>query len=487
MYSHNCQATDCIIRLLRVQEAAACSANPAKFATFIAMPLLERVVWAKGTRLNPQHLQIQDRYLEEAMRFQLSALSFRPWGFERLLVDRDALAGGIFSITAASGIMSDGLLFDIPGADAPPQQRPIADQFGPDQDSLDVFLAIPNYRERGLNIAGTLADKAPRYRAEVEMIRDDNTGQSEKPVLVARKNFRLLVEGEDREGYSALRVGTVYKTPAGLFQLHPQFVAPLLDLNASDYLTSILRRLVEILAARSSALSGARRQKNQSLADFSASDIASFWLLYTVNTFLPKFRHIFETRGGHPEVLYSAMVELAGALTTFSSTVHPRDLPVYEHDNLGRCFGDLDEKIRFLLETVVPSNFISLPLKYVQPSIYATSLESDSYLVNTKMYLAISADAPPADIIARGPHLIKICSSDYIDHLVQRALPGLALTHVPNPPAAIAMKLDYRYFSLSQAGGPWEAITRARNLAAYVPGDFPNPQMELIILLPQAG
>jgi len=32
-----------------------------------------------------------------------------------------------------------------------------------------------------------------------------------------------------------------------------------------------------------------------------------------------------------------------------------------------------------------------------------------------------------------------------------------------------------------------EAVTRARNLAVHVPGDFPNPQMELLILLPQAG
>ena len=48
------------------------------------------------------------------------------------------------------------------------------------------------------------------------------------------------------------------------------------------------------------------------------------------------------------------------------------------------------------------------------------------------------------------------------------------------------MKLNYQYFSLSQTGVAWEAVTRARNLAAYAPGDFPNPQIELIILLPEA-
>jgi type VI secretion system protein ImpJ len=49
------------------------------------------------------------------------------------------------------------------------------------------------------------------------------------------------------------------------------------------------------------------------------------------------------------------------------------------------------------------------------------------------------------------------------------------------------MKLNYQYFSLSQGGVAWEAIGRARNFAAYVPGDFPNPQLELIILLPTAS
>ena len=204
-----------------------------------------------------------------------------------------------------------------------------------------------------------------------------------------------------------------------MFQLEPRFVPPLLDFLASDYLSAIARRLVEILSARSSAIAGLRRQKNQSLADFTAADIANFWLLYTINTAFPTFRHLFETRGGHPEALYSAMLDLAGALTTFSLNIHPRDLPPYEHDDLGNCFTELDEKLRILLETVVPSNFVSLPLKLVQPSIYATSLDHDKYLQNTKMYLAISAETSKTEIVGKAPYLVKVCSASHIEHLVQ--------------------------------------------------------------------
>jgi type VI secretion system protein ImpJ len=451
------------------------------------MPLLEPVIWGKGTILTPQHLQIQDRFLTDSLQFQLRALNFRPWGFRSLRIDLQSLAAGSFALSEASGIMADGLLFNIPGSDSAPPPRSIAENFAADQETLGVFLSIPHYREQGMNVATALRDLDTRYRAEVEMIRDENTGQSEKPVMMARKNFRLLFENENREGSTAMKVAVIQKTQPGLFQLDPHFIAPLLTLSASDYLMSIARRLVEILSTKISTLSGTRRQKNQSLADFTASDIATFWLLYTINNWFPAISHLFRTGTAHPEALFSAMSAMAGSLTTFSSSVHPRDLPAYEHEDLGRCFTELDEKLMMLLETVVPSNFVSLPFKEIQPNIYAVSIDQEKYLKNTRLFLAISSDTNSTEIISKTPHLIKICSADFIELLVQKALPGVPLLHSLNVPNAIPVKLTYHYFSLNQSGGPWESILRARNLAAYVPGDFINPQMELIILLPEAG
>jgi type VI secretion system protein ImpJ len=450
------------------------------------MKRLQPVIWTKGTLLNPQHLQVQDRFLESNLEFQLDALAFRPWGFSRLTIDQEALSNGIVAIREAAGIFPDGLLFDVPVSDGGPSTRALADAFDPDQESIEVFLAVPAYRELGINVSPGGRDVDARFRAEYAMVRDENTGLAEKPVQVARKNLRILFEGEVQEGNSVLRVARVKRTPAGLFQLDPRHVPPLLDIAASDYLTAIVRRLVEILSARSSVLAGTRRQKNQSLADFTASDIASFWLLYTINSHFPVFRHLFETSGGHPESLFSAMLALAGCLTTFSLKIHPRDLPQYDHNDLGGCFTSLDEKLRLLLETVVPSNFVSLPLKLAQPSIYATALADDKYLTNTRMYLAITAEMSQAELIGKAPYLIKICSASHIEHLVRQALPGVPLTHVAAPPSSIPVKLAYQYFSLSQSGPAWDAVGRARNLAAYIPAEFPNVQAELIILLPNA-
>ena len=101
------------------------------------------------------------------------------------------------------------------------------------------------------------------------------------------------------------------------------------------------------------------------------------------------------------------------------------------------------------------------------------------------MYLAIAAESPQAEIVEKTPGLVKVCSASHIDHLITHALAGVELTYVPTPPNAIPMKLKYSYFRLAQSGPAWEAVRRARNFAAHVPGELPNPQLELLIVLPE--
>ena len=154
-----------------------------------------------------------------------------------------------------------------------------------------------------------------------------------------------------------------------------------------------------------------RRQKNQSLADFTSADIATFWLLYTINTAFPVLRHLYETRHAHPESLFAAMLALAGALTTFSHNIHPRDLPIYDHENLGDCFTALDETLRTQLDTVVPVKFVALPLKLVQAAIYATSIDDEKYLSNTRMYLACAASLAGLSYQQRSKHRLLTCAA----------------------------------------------------------------------------
>jgi type VI secretion system protein ImpJ len=445
---------------------------------------MQKVLWMKGVLLSPQHLQAQDRFLEDLIGFQLSALAAFPWGFQQLEIDREALTGGSLALSSAAGLLPDGMPFDMPESDALPAPKPLEDFWVGDRTSLDIYLSIPEHRPGGHNVSMSVADHGTRYVSQVLLRRDENTGLAEKPIQVARKNFRLLAEGETLEGSTVLPLTRVTRAATGQFQLDPRFVPPLLDITASDYLIMIARRLVEIMSAKSATLSGARRQRGRGLADFGVADIANFWLLYTVNTHLPRFRHLFETRRGHPAELHAAMLALAGALTTFSTTVHPRDLAKYDHTDLGGCFTRLDVMLRDLLDTVVPANHVALPLRLTEPSVYATAIDQDRYLTAPQLFLAVSADLKQDELLRKVPQLMKVSSGDRIQQLIKQALTGVTLRHTPNPPSALPVKLSYQYFALDKAGADWDGIAHARNLAVYVPSDFPNPQLELIVLLP---
>lgn len=451
------------------------------------MATLDPVLWTKGTLLTPQHLQGQDRYLDELLRFQLTALTFCPWGFSQVAVDRSALAGGTFVLTAVSGRFPDGLLFDAPAAAPLPSPRPLDTAWAQDQRTLLVQLAVPEYRPGTRNVsvgaAGNGAAATARWRAEERLARDETTGLAERPIQIAHPNWRLLLEGEPTEGYTTLPIARLMRSSTGETALDPAFVPPVLDAAASDVLTGMARRLVERVAAKGAALSGGRRQRNQGLADFSVADVASFWLLYTLNTHLPALRHLAEVRQGHPSELWEAMTGLAGALTTFSPATRP--LPTYDHLRLGEGFAQLEARLLELLEIAAPETAVSLPLRTVRPGIQAVAVEQERWLAAPQWYLAVSAppNARQAEVVARVLQGCKLGSADVVDTLIRQALPGLELAHVAQPPAAVPVKLDYLYFALRRAGPAWDAVSRARNLAAYVPTELSDCRFELVIVL----
>jgi type VI secretion system protein ImpJ len=450
------------------------------------MKNLHRVVWSKGMFLTPQHFQAQDDYFEQNVQFRCTASSSVNWGLTDLAVDHESLTNGLFTIRHCRGVMPDGLAFNIPDSDPPPPGREIADYFQPTEPELDVYLALPESQPRGRNITianGANADAGTRYIARTAMVLDETTGLEEKPIQLANKNFRLVFGGESLDGTSFLRIGQITRSPAGTYIMRADFVPPALSIDSSEYLLIMLRRLIELLAAKASALSALRRQKGRSLAEFGPGDLGNFWLLHTVNTFLPQLKHLWVARRRHPEMMYYAMLGLAGALSTFSLDEAARNLPDYDHENLGPCFTQLDEKIRELLETAIPSKCIVVPLRAVEKAIFAGQIENEQHFKKTQFFLSAGAQMGMDDIIKQVPKLVKVSPPSEIHRLVRNALPGLTLRHTPVPPAAIPVKLERQYFAVNQSGILWDGIVKSQQVAIFVPDEIQKPELELLIVL----
>jgi type VI secretion system protein ImpJ len=454
------------------------------------MKYRHRVVWTQGMFLTPQHFQTQEQFFEDALQFRFQASHFANWGVMELDIDCEALANGLLRLNACSGIMPDGESINIPETDDAPPSRGVADHMPPNRESLDVFLAIPENHPRARNVTipgpDQTASGAPvrtRYLAETRMMPDENLGEEEKPVQVARRTFRLLFGDEYRDGFSSFRIAQVIRNAAGVPILNPKFVAPCLDLASSEYLNMLLRREIEILATKSSALSAPRRARGKVLADFSPSETASFWLLHTVNSYLPELKHIWKVRHGHPETAYVTMLRLAGALSTFALEGRPEDLPDYDHDDLGHCFMLLDERIRELMEFLISEKFVPIRLTPSDRFIWTGTVSEDAYFRNSQLFLSVSANMGVDDLIRKVPQLIKISASEEIQRLIRHALPGLTLRHAPAPPSAIPMKLDSQYFQINQGGPLWDVLVKSRQVAVFAPGEIVEPKMEVLVVL----
>lgn len=448
------------------------------------MKYLSRVVWSEGMYLGPHHFQVQSRYFEDSIQFAASALWFESYGVVGCGLDAEALRNGTLSVLHARGILPDGLAFHMPECDPLPPVRNIADLFPPTRDKVTVLLGIPERRQNGINctLPGVPVVPSTRYTAESRPAFDETTGRDEKPVSFGRKNLALLLDTELNAGTVGLPIARILRDGSGHFVFDPDFIAPCLQIGASERLMQMLRRLIGILEEKSAAMSNGGAA-GRTWAEYSTRDIAQFWLLHTVNSALAPLRQMYAARRVHPEELYVQMLRLGGALCTFTIDSHPRELPLYNHLALDECFGELDRQIRANLETVVPTNAVLIPLRKASDYFYEGDVTDQRCLDSSRWILSVRANLGEVDLITRAPQLVKLCSKLFVPRLVERALPGMTLTHLPVPPAAIAARVDAQYFSVSKAGPCWDHLVQTRQIGVYVPGDLPEATLELLVIL----
>ncbi len=104
-------------------------------------------------------------------------------------------------------------------------------------------------------------------------------------------------------------------------------------------------------------------------------------------------------------------------------------------------------------------------------------------LGRARWVLAIRARMGEAELMARTPQLVKVCTPPFVRQLVKRALPGMGLTHLPVPPPAIAPRVETQYFGISRSGPCWDHMVQTRQVGVYVPGEFPDPEVEILVVL----
>jgi type VI secretion system protein ImpJ len=282
---------------------------------------------------------------------------------------------------------------------------------------------------------------------------------------------------------AALPIARVRRHGTGQVVFDDRFVPPVLQVSASQPLMAMLRRLIELLEEKCRTVAKPKDLGSTTVSGFSAEGIANAWFLHCVNSSLAPLRHLCVSKHAHPEELFVELSRLAGALCTFSFDSHPGALPLYDHLRLAECFEALDRHIRAHLELIVPSNCVEIGLSAAARYFYEGRILDERVLNRSRWIFGIRCSIGEADLIERTRRLVKICSREFVPKLVERALYGLQLSHISTPPPALSPKIEFQYFAIDKSGPCWEHMVKTREVGIYVPGELPDPEIELSVLL----
>jgi type VI secretion system protein ImpJ len=439
-------------------------------------------VWTEGLFMTPQHLQQTDIYHEALLHARLRAVMSYDWGVTGVQFDERALVAGQLRLVKCHGVFPDGTPFLIGdrGEDQV-EARPLEGAFPAALEALDVFLALPNPRETAPNVGLDPAKASPavRFMAQSFTVPDITTGRNDQSLNWARANLRILYGTEPRDAYQSVRIGQLVRDRTGAIVVKKSFIPPILHIGVSDHVMDGMRRILSAMVGRQKSLSEGRRMRTAASVDFQASDVAKFWLLHALNSYIPHVSHMVDHGDAHPENCFLTIAGLIGELCTFSPDGDPTQMPKFNYLELTDVFDPLFNRALTLIGAVLADDFTIVPLEKREDGMYLGRFE-DPKLPRTHELFLEAKGADEATLRERLPRLLKIGSWTQIGYILNAAMPGVKVAIEYRPPGAIPIKPGVVYLRVDQAGDYWNDILGSGTIAIYQPIDPQKVDMRLI-------
>jgi len=422
--------------------------------------------------LRAQHFQQQDRWLEMLVRTRTAALRPHSWGVIEMGIDRDLLSTGRFALSSAVGVFEDGTPFAIPGETDHPPPLDLPDST---RDAV-VYLAAPIRQPGAVEI--TMNGSEGRYALrEFEAYDTHSASPQPAPLLIARLRLRYMLESEERAGYLCIGLARVTEVAADRrVTLDERWIPPALVCSAALPLSGLVTEFSGMLNQRGEALAA----RLTAPGSRGVAEVADFLLLQSVNRWQKLLAHWADAGNIHPEDLYSAFVQMAGELATFTEvTRRPNAYPAYRHDDLQRSFAPVVADLRRSLSAVLEQNAIAIPLQERRHGVRVGSIVDRSILRGASFVLSVQADMPTEQLQRLFPSQVKIGAVEHIRELVNVLLPGIAVRPLPVAPRQIPFYAGASYFELDRNSPHWQQMQASGGFAIFVAGEFPNLRMEL--------
>ncbi len=435
------------------------------------------VHWHEGMFLLPQHLQAAQRHGAHQTRLGDRWTQHYGWGLRACELDLDALANHRLVVRKLHARLGDGTLVTVPEDGLLPDLdlQGALDRVG----TVRVYLAVPTFDLSRANVSVNGADDRARYRVDALELEDDSSGQHPQPVEVRRLNLKLLLSTADRAGYETVPVAQLKKADRAEAapELDTAYIPPLLACDAWKPLArDILEHLYDRVGALLTRLAALVVSRRISLESQSPGDRLLLEQLRALNEAFALLRVMTFAQGVHPFPAYLELCCLVGRLVIFSRKLGPRtpaDLPLYDHDDLGRCFYAMRDYLHEILD-FRPPDYQERPFTREQDRM-EVNLEPEWLDPTWEMFVGVDTPLTTDQCVQllspRGLDM-KIASTAQVDAIFNQGRMGLLFTHAPQPPSVLPARPSLVYFQVDRKAEPgvWKDVEEQRALALRVNG-----------------
>ena len=429
----------------------------------------KRIVWKEGLFIRPQHFQQNDRYYAYELMTRTTELGSNQWGFFELDIDKRLLGMGKIVLNHASGILPDGTLFDITAKDEDLALNIDSDDFG-----QSVYLAIPILIHNSDDVRFEDQENIlTRFSAESILdVPNTNAGESSTTdLVVARHDFKLLIEDDVNDGYIVIKITNIVSVSAGgTVTIDESYIPTFLHLNKSKDLMSRLNELISMLTYRVERLS-----EKISHSVLQASELGNYLMLQLLNKTLSRF-HFFLTQDRiHPQDVFLELTTLAGELAVFMKKDKKlSENFTYKHEDVGGSFNKIIAELKGMLSMVLEQNSISLPIEERKYGIHVAQLKDKKMVKTSQFIFAVSADASTESIKETLMSNLKIGSIETIRELVNYHLVGFKIKPLSSPPREIPYRVNHLYFQIELTNENRVELERSGGFAFHLSAELPN-------------
>lgn len=441
------------------------------------------VHWNEGMLVLPHHFQAAEQHHREWVSTLTDWLAPYAYGIAEIDLQEEALANFEVRISRLRARLKDGTLVCVP-ENARLDTIDLKPAFE-NHAEIYLHLAVPQIVPGKANATRNGQVEGKRILVDSEEWEDRNDGGNPRTIETQRLNAQLLPLPtlEAPKGWESVPIAKLQRSERenAVPKLSSDYVPPLLNCGCwngltNDILLSITAQLGAFIKAQADYLRthGGWSEANQPQIRRAINK------LQAVNTAYPYLVQLVEARGITPFHMYSECCRLLGQLSLFRDDWQPPELPLYDHDDLGRIFRAVQLELNAVLRGEGPSQQVQrFPFIGVQEWL-EVALDPNWFGGKQKFFVGVQSNLPPErlELLFSERWLDwKLGSTRTILQIYRNAEAGLRLTRVPGVHPSLPALQGVTYFEIDPTGPYWEQVQETRTLAMkvndkYIRGSF---------------